>query len=291
MGDKVPLVSVGMPVYNAERFVAAAIDSILGQTVADIELIIADNASTDSTAQICRECAARDDRVRYFRHPENIGAPRNWNFVAGQARAPYFKWASANDYCAPTLVADCVARLQAHPDAVLSYSPAILVDETTGAPQPYDGDIALLDDAPSSRLHEMLTRWRLNHAASGVIRTAALRHSPLIRTYPSGDMILLAELALKGKFILLPERLFFRRIGASSFSSKLPADELRRFLDPAARRARAQSWLQPHVDLLMVVLRARIPSADRWRALAMVARGLYWSLAAPRKGNSEGAAT
>src|SRR5688572_28337892 len=96
---KAPLVSIGLPVYNGERFLSEALDSLLGQTLADFELIVSDNASTDRTAEICLAYAARDARVRYVRQQTNIGAIRNWNFVARQARGQYFKWASANDFC------------------------------------------------------------------------------------------------------------------------------------------------------------------------------------------------
>ena len=74
-----PRVSVGMPVYNGERYVKAALDAVLAQTFRDFELIISDNASTDATGEICREYAARDPRIRYSRNNENIGAARNGN--------------------------------------------------------------------------------------------------------------------------------------------------------------------------------------------------------------------
>jgi glycosyltransferase involved in cell wall biosynthesis len=96
-----PLLSVGIPVFNGGGLLVEAIDSILGQTLADFELIIADNASTDETPTICAGYAARDSRIRVIRHRENIGAPRNWNFVARESRGRYFKWASASDRCAP----------------------------------------------------------------------------------------------------------------------------------------------------------------------------------------------
>ena len=85
----VPRVTIGMPVYNGACHVAQAIDSLLSQTFGDFELIIADNASTDRTGDICREYQARDPRVRYIRHATNRGAVFNWNFVVAEARGQY----------------------------------------------------------------------------------------------------------------------------------------------------------------------------------------------------------
>jgi glycosyltransferase involved in cell wall biosynthesis len=76
---KRPQVSVGLPVYNGQNYLEETLKSILGQSFDDFELIISDNASTDETERICREFAARDHRIRYFRNPVNIGIPRNFN--------------------------------------------------------------------------------------------------------------------------------------------------------------------------------------------------------------------
>ncbi|MEM4134638.1 MAG: glycosyltransferase, partial [Candidatus Micrarchaeia archaeon] len=73
-----PLVSIGMPVYNGERFIRQALDSLLAQDYENFELIISDNASEDKTPEICLEYAARDKRIRYYRNEKNMGAA--WNF-------------------------------------------------------------------------------------------------------------------------------------------------------------------------------------------------------------------
>ena len=78
MNQHQPLVSIGMPVYNGERFLEIALNSLLGQTLQDFELIISDNGSTDKTEKICRQYAQADQRIRYFRHAQNLGA--GWNF-------------------------------------------------------------------------------------------------------------------------------------------------------------------------------------------------------------------
>ena len=105
----VPRVSVGLPVYNGERFLAQAIDSVLQQTHSDLELVISDNASTDRTEEICRSYTTQDSRVRYFRSSANIGACRNFSRVFELSRAPYFKWACYDDICVPGFLEKCVA--------------------------------------------------------------------------------------------------------------------------------------------------------------------------------------
>src|SRR5262245_11232182 len=76
-----PRVSIGMPVYNADKFLPEALQSLVNQSFADFEIVISDNASTDRTEEICRSYAQRDQRIRYFRNTTNIGVFRNFNQV------------------------------------------------------------------------------------------------------------------------------------------------------------------------------------------------------------------
>src|SRR5689334_17075101 len=96
-----PLLSIGLFVYNGERFIEKALDSILSQTFRDFELIISDNASTDHTGDICQAYAKRDDRIRYYRNQKNMGAGWNVRRVCELATGKYFKWAAADDMLEP----------------------------------------------------------------------------------------------------------------------------------------------------------------------------------------------
>src|SRR5262245_52473779 len=96
-----PTVSIGLAVYNGGQYLAQAIESILGQSYADFELIISDNASTDETETICRSYVARDERIRYSRNATNIGGARNENLTTTLARGRYFRWAAHDDYLEP----------------------------------------------------------------------------------------------------------------------------------------------------------------------------------------------
>ena len=98
-----PRLSIGLPVYNGEKYITDSIEALLGQSYTDFELIISDNASTDSTGDICRRYEKEDSRVRYFRQPQNIGLAPNHNFVVHEARGELFKWAANDDLYARDL--------------------------------------------------------------------------------------------------------------------------------------------------------------------------------------------
>jgi glycosyltransferase involved in cell wall biosynthesis len=204
-----------MPVYNGAKWIRVALDSLLAQRFADFELVISDNASTDDTEAICRAVAARDPRVRYYRNAQNIGVFRNYDRVFELARGTYFKWASCSDLCVDGFLEKCVAVLEARPDVVLAYPRAVLLfsqpDQEPYAEE-YDDNLHLEQERPSVRFREYLNRERLNNVMNGVMRASALRETALNRALPGSDISMVAELALRGKFVEIPDRLFLRRL-------------------------------------------------------------------------------
>jgi glycosyltransferase involved in cell wall biosynthesis len=274
-----PLVSIGVPVYNAAHYLGQALDSLLGQTLDNFELIISDNASTDDTEALCRDYARRDPRIRYIRQPMNIGAPRNWNAVLQLARGEFFKWASGNDYCAPTLLERCVEALRADPGAVLCFGRTQLVGENGQTLRLYEDDFAVLDDSPADRFMRVRAQLRLNNVQQSVMRRAVLRRTRLDRLYPGGDMALTAELALYGRFLLLPEVLLYRRHGAGTLTSMRSPAEVQRMCNPQARRPLRLVASRFHWDHFMSVARAPISLAEKRRAWADALRRLHWARA------------
>jgi len=209
-GNRVPRVSIGLAVYNGEPYLREAIDSILAQTYKDFELIISDNASTDATADICKEYAARDPRIRYSRNPTNIGGANNENLTFKLARGQYFRWAAHDDVCAPTLIERCVEVLDKHPEVVLCHCAMVSIDESgkqMGVSDERQGTAA----RPHQRFSELSYRRYTMTAIYGVIRSEVLRRTRLMQNYTSSDRVLLCELALYGPFIQVPEPLFYKR--------------------------------------------------------------------------------
>ena len=107
-----PAVSIGMPVYNGEKYIREALDSLLAQTFTDFELIISDNCSGDNTAKICQEYVTKNTRVRCIRQNKNIGASANFEFVLNQAKGKYFMWAAFDDYWLPDFILETVGGLE-----------------------------------------------------------------------------------------------------------------------------------------------------------------------------------
>ncbi len=270
-----------MPVYNGAEFLQRALDSLLSQTEGNFELLISDNASTDGTEAICREYLKRDQRVRYVRHDRNRGAYFNWNFVARAATGTYFKWASGNDYCAPIMLARCVEFLESDPGTVLCHGRTCIVDDTNTEQGLYNDDIELMDSLPRDRFRRVCRELSLNNAQCGVIRVSALRRTRYDRPYPAGDRVLMAELALRGKFRLLPEVMLYRRVSPKSATSHLSSADMLRFLDPNAK-IDARTWIQ-HADYFGAIARADIPLAEKLACARAAARHAYWAKSALRR--------
>jgi glycosyltransferase involved in cell wall biosynthesis len=202
-----PKVSIGLPVYNGEKFLRTTIDSLLGQTFKDFEIVICDNASIDRTEQICREYAAKDSRICYHRNSKNIGAAANFNLTFELSSGQYFKWAAHDDICKPEYLERCVENLCSEKKVVLSHSYTMIIDEDGEKVEnnvlsfPFDSVF------PSERFKEALDS-RKCYEIFGLIRRSALLKTPLMGNYGHADGVLLAHLALLGPFKIFPAFLF-----------------------------------------------------------------------------------
>ncbi|MDB9317237.1 glycosyltransferase family 2 protein [Nodularia spumigena] len=210
MSKNQPKVSIGLPVYNGEKFIKSALDSLLSQTFEDFELIISDNASTDNTEEICRAYAAQDKRIRYYRNDTNLGCSRNFNRVFELSVGEYFKWAAYDDLHAPDFIMKCVAVLDNNPTVVLCHSHVSFIDENGDFLQNYNIQLNTDSQHPHKRFHELLTK-HLCYQCYGVIRANSLRKVPPMGSYGTADGILLLRIGLLGEFYEITEYLFFAR--------------------------------------------------------------------------------
>lgn len=276
MSDRPPRVSVGMPVYNGERYIREALDSILGQTFTDFELIISDNSSTDRTGAICREYAERDTRISYLRQDHNLGLVANYNRVFEAAQGEYFKWASSNDVCEPTMLARCVEMLDADPEMVLCYPRTTLFDEISGTEAEYHDGLTLTSESPCERVKALISALRLNNAMNGLIRISALRRTDLIADFVASDVNLLLQLSLLGKFGEVAEPLFRRRVHPNEDTRNGDTERLLKIYNPALDRHRAFTFWRLNLEHLRSVWRAPIGFGDKLSLTGFLMRKLFW---------------
>ena len=229
MSGREPILSIGLPVYNGEHYLESTLESIVAQTFTDFELIISDNASTDATPEICRAIAARDRRICYFRNPVNLGAAKNYNRVFELSRGKYFKWNGHDDPLPPDFLELCVATLERDDTVVLAFGRACAIDEHGQPTRTGPLVAARLKHRPGLASRDPRVRFFACVAAPaghpvgpifGLIRSDVLRRTPLLGTYISHDLPLLAELVLHGRFVQLPEVAQYRRFHPEQGSAK-----------------------------------------------------------------------
>jgi len=206
----VPRLSIGLPVYNGENYLAESLDALLGQSYDDFELIISDNTSTDGTADICRRYGKQDSRIRYIRQPRNIGLGPNHNFVFEQARGELFKWASHDDLYARDLLQCCVDALDENPHVVLAHSWTAIVDGSGAVATFLEYPLATTSLRAPERFHSMLFA-NGGDDGYGVVRANVLRRTALHGSYHHADRVIGTEIGLNGPFYQVPDWLYFRR--------------------------------------------------------------------------------
>ncbi|MEM2614446.1 MAG: glycosyltransferase family 2 protein [Nitrososphaerota archaeon] len=269
-----PLVSIGMPVYNGERFIRQALDSLLAQDYENFELIISDNASVDKTQEICLEYAARDKRIRYYRNEKNMGAVWNFNRVFELSKGKYFMWAAHDDLWDKTYIRKCVEALEQNPSAVLCCTSLRFIDKegkiiyrftdeegkTIYVPnyeEHYDNP-----DLSSPNVRERVKILAKRHgwyAIYGLIRTEALRKTRLFQTVYGPDVILLIELCLLGPFIKIQEVLFFYR--SSQQTEKDRAAKVSPYLNIKPSR------INLGLEIAHTILISKLPSRIKFMAV------------------------
>lgn len=205
-----PLVSVGVPVFNEEAGLPAALDSLLSQDYERLQVIVCDNVSTDATAEIARDYANRDSRIELHVADENRGAAHNFNRCFHLASGEYFTWASGHDLRLPEAIRKCFEPLEDDPALVLCYPRALWRRRDGGTEAITDDTLETRGLPEAARLRMTLEELYNCNAVHGVIRSSSLSCTRLFRNCFGADHVLLAELSVLGGFHQLEDALFVR---------------------------------------------------------------------------------
>lgn len=272
------LVTIGVPVCNGEKYLEAALLSIRDQTFTDFEVIICDNASTDGTEQICRSFAGRDQRFRYIRNKENIGAGPNFNKCFELSHSKYFKWAAHDDLCEPTYLERCVQALERDDSVVLCTTEVVWIDDTGARIRPWRDP---LDDIGSPRACRRFRQMSsLNHGCFdvfGVARREALADTPLIASFVGSDRALLAELSLKGRIHRVPEQLFLSRDHRDRSLRAIKLRDRAAWWDPAIVGKPVYPWWRLLAELVKMIRRSPLGRGERSCCYASLVMWARWS--------------
>jgi glycosyltransferase involved in cell wall biosynthesis len=246
-----------------------ALDAISAQTFTDYELIICDNASTDRTQHICSELATRDSRVRYIRHPENIGVNRNFNRTFELSRAPYFHWAAADDLCAPELLERLVVVLDARPEVGLCYARTREIDARGATRREYGDGLNLEQAEPHRRFAACLWKIYMCNPNFGLYRASALRKTGLEGSYSNSDVVMLCSASLHGRIVEIPEVLFYRRVHAGMTVQKFASAHDRMVMaSPGSARRLTFPGFRFFGGFIAAVHNSGLPLLERLRCYA-----------------------
>jgi len=234
MTSELPLVSIGMPVFNAQETIAAALDSILYQDYPNIEIIISDNSSTDKTTHICQNYAKEDDRIKLNINKKNYGAIENFRIVAKRAKGKYFFWAAGDDAWHPGFIKTLVNELEANPRAGVAlcavrreYPNGDLKDiirfEGKNDPNRLSGfRVAVNLLSPNKKVMAL----KYNLFIYGVFTSKVIQETFAIADdiFSYGERAFLTPIALAYNFHYVNTELFVKRIYEQSFKIRNPDD-------------------------------------------------------------------
>lgn len=271
-------VVIGLPVYNGQKYLGAAIESHLSQSFGDFDLVISDNGSTDATPDICAGYASKDARIKFLRSPENRGILWNHRRVFEAVDSPnqYFRWAGADDIMEPGLLQAMVEVLNLRPEVEAVVPDTKNIDEHGQVIGSMARTLDLQSTDVFERAHDVLVANYQHVIAYGLLRASTLR---LMRTGPNyigWDPIFVWELALRGQMVQLAGPVLLRRFHAGSISRVKTAKEMRKWVEPTSKAGMGLphwTWAYERARALMA---CPLSAHDRFRIGALLARATLW---------------
>jgi hypothetical protein len=223
-----PRLSIGMPVYNGERFLDETLESILAQSFDDFELLISDDGSTDGSYELCQRYAQSDSRIMVSRSDASRGPAHNFNRVFRLSGGELFKWCAADDVMDTRFVEACVSELDRNPDAVLAYPRARTLSALGTMSDVWGGHRGLTSASTSARWRAAMAPPRnpMPVEVFGVVRRNSLAQTSLFGGFPDCDRFLIAELSLLGRFAVIEDPLLVHREHRARAGLQLTAESI-----------------------------------------------------------------
>lgn len=260
-----PLVSIGVPVYNDEKWLRRSLDHLLQQDYHNIEIVIADDLSTDDSSKICREYAEKDPRIRFFQNKFNLGALGNHRFVFELSTGDYFAWGSGHDYFHPSFVSRCLEILEQDKSVIhCCYQTLIMgVDGSSKKTTPNIIDTRGLN--PAQRYMKVMKGVVSNaDIFYGLYRANALLQSNPYRNIFGGDLVFLAEISLLGATVQLDEVLHYRQLNRHESAEQAEERWINTIIQPRGFCLEAVApWLVMASEFIKVIHCSSLSLSDK----------------------------
>lgn len=268
--NSLPSVGIGLPVYNNAKYLSKTLDSILNQTYPNITVYLSDDCSDDGTDDICESYAEKDDRIKYFRNEENLGANGNLEKVLSLATTDYFMFARGHEILSPDHIRDCVRILEEDKNVVLSFVTTQWIDETN----------KIISNKPigyfDTRGFDVVTRcalvfWGRLECFYGLTRTEVMKSIRFSENIIANDLIMLLEMALTGSFAHVRSGVRYRRY---HYSGETYRKRLQRYRTGAYRQLKTIDRLFPFArlpyHLCLSVMKSKVSASDKTKILLVV---------------------
>lgn len=271
-------VIVGLPVYNGQKYLGAAIESHLSQSFGDFDLVISDNGSTDATPEICADYASKDTRIKYLRSAENRGILWNHRRVFAAVESPdqYFRWAGADDIMEPELLQAMVTILNTRPEVEAVVPDTKNIDDRGEVIGSMARALDLQSPDVFQRAHDILVASYQHVIAYGLLRASTLQ---LMRTgpdYPGWDAVFAWELALRGQMVQPAGPVLLRRFHPGSISRVKTVKEVRKWVEPNSKAGmNFPHWTWAY-ERARALIASPLSTRDRLRIGKFLARATLW---------------
>jgi len=268
--NSLPSVGIGLPVYNNAKYLSRTLDSLLNQTYPNITVYLSDDCSDDGTDAICKSYAKKDDRIKYFRNEENLGANGNLEKVLSLASTDYFMFARGHEILSPDHIRDCVRILEEDKKVVLSFVTTQWIDETN----------KIISNKPigyfDTRGFDVVTRcalvfWGRLECFYGLTRTEVMKSIRFSENIIANDLIMLLEMALIGSFAHVRSGVRYRRY---HYSGETYRKRLQRYRTSAYRQLNTIDRFFPFArlpyHLYLSVMKSKVSASDKIKILLVV---------------------
>jgi len=208
-----PLVSIGVPLYNEAKYLKQTLESLVAQDYPNIEIIISDNASSDNTGEICQKFVEHYSHIKYHRFDKNYGSITNFLYTAENSYGKYFMFAAGHDLWHPSFISKAVRIMENDDEIALCYARATRIDSCGNTLQLAKNTMDLRGMPAHKRLEHLVNNISGADPIYGLIRASYMHYLKAFSSNPvwGADQVLLARFTLLGTIAHIPEVLFFWR--------------------------------------------------------------------------------